>query len=256
MYAETMASVETTLDPHLMEEEKAYVARIAKQSNARGHLLEGPVAEAVVEFVAGNGIDLVVMTTHGRGAFSRFWLGSVTDELMRRLPIPLLLVRPGEGEEEFNQAPTLRHFLIPLDGTALAEQILAPATELGRLMEADYTLLRVVPPVPAVGFEPAGLSVGGFTPPAEDNLAVEAQAYLDRVAGRLRKEGLSVHTATAVGQPPGLAILAEARDRAMDVIAMETHGRKGLARLMLGSVADKVIRGSPLPVLVHRPLIK
>jgi nucleotide-binding universal stress UspA family protein len=72
----------------------------------------------------------------------------------------------------------------------------------------------------------------------------------------MRAQGHNVNTAIAIGQPAALAILAEARDRAMDLIAMETHGRKGLTRLMLGSVADKVVRGSPLPVLVHRPPVR
>jgi nucleotide-binding universal stress UspA family protein len=145
--------------------------------------------------------------------------------------------------------------LIPLDGTALAEQILPSATALGRLLEAEYTLLRVVAPAPAVGFEPAGVGIGGFVPPSEDSLTLEARNYLERVASRLRGEGLTVTTAVALGQSPAAAILAEAQDRGIDLIAMETHARHGLARLLLGSVADKVIRSSPLPVLVHRPPI-
>jgi nucleotide-binding universal stress UspA family protein len=221
-----------------------------------GHVLEGPVAESVLEFVIARGIDLVVMTTHGRGAFSRFWLGSVTDELARRLPVPMLLVRPGQAGEAPDKVPDLRHILIPLDGTAVAEQVLLPATEVGSLTQADYTLLRVVPPATVIGFDAAGVAMGGFTPPAEENLALEARDYLDRVAARLRSQGHPVSTAIAIGQPPALAILAEAQDRGMDLVAMETHGRKGLTRLMLGSVADKVVRGSPLPVLVHRPPIR
>src|SRR5262249_53380883 len=158
---------------------------------------------------------------------SRFWLGSVTDELTRRLPVPILLVRPNEEDAQVADVAGLRHFLIPLDGTAVAEQILLPATELGRLTHADFTPLRVVPPMTPVGFDMAGATVGGFVPPAEENLALEARDYLERVASRLRAEGHSVSTAIAIGQPPGLAILAEAQDRGMDVIAMETHGRKG-----------------------------
>src|SRR5262249_12944805 len=111
MYAETMVSLESTLDPELKEQEKAYVERVAREWGGKvpfpvvSHLLEGPVAEAVLEFVAGKAIDLVVLTTHGRGAFSRFWLGSVADELVRRLPVPILLTRPKESEPEATEAP-------------------------------------------------------------------------------------------------------------------------------------------------------
>jgi nucleotide-binding universal stress UspA family protein len=260
MYAETMVSVESTLDPELKAQEKAYVERIAHEWGGKvpfpvmSHLLEGPVAEAVLEFVAGKAIDLVVMTTHGRGAFSRFWLGSVTDELVRRLPVPILLARPREGEPALAELPPVRHILIPLDGTALGEKILEPAIELGRLMNADYTLLRVVPPMVAMVLDPAVMAVPNSLPSTEENLAVDARDYLDRVAARLKEQGLSVDTVVAIGQPPGQAFLADATDRAVDLIAMETHGRKGLTRLLLGSEADKVIRGSSIPVLVHRPL--
>jgi nucleotide-binding universal stress UspA family protein len=256
--AETVTPMENNLDPMGKEQEKAYLERVANWWRTRGsvpvlaHLLEGPVAEAILEFVADSEIDLVVLTTHGRGAFSRFWQGSVADELVRLLATPLLLVRPMKEGLDPGDCPTPRHMLIPLDGTELAEQALTPATELGRLMQADYTLLRVVPPMPAAGFDHAGVAVGCSPPPPEENPAREAREYLDRVASRLRGEGLRVSTAVAIGEPPDHAILEEARDHGADMIAMETHGRGGLARLLLGSVADKVSRGAPLPVLVHR----
>jgi nucleotide-binding universal stress UspA family protein len=96
----------------------------------------------------------VAMSTHGRGPLSRFWLGSVADALMRRLPVPLLLVRPQEGAPDLSEEPPLRRILIPLDGSALAEEVLAPALALGGLVGAEYTLLWVVRPLP---FSPARL---------------------------------------------------------------------------------------------------
>jgi nucleotide-binding universal stress UspA family protein len=83
-------------------------------------------------------------------------------------------------------------------------------------------------------------------------LRKEAADYLEKVAGRLRAEGLSVQTRVNVEEQPGVAIL-DAGKPPIDMIAIETHGRGGLSRLLLGSVADKVIRGSKLPILVHRP---
>jgi nucleotide-binding universal stress UspA family protein len=79
-----------------------------------------------------------------------------------------------------------------------------------------------------------------------------ANAYLETVANRLREDGLKVHTRVSVEEQPGVAVLDAAKPP-IDLIAIETHGRGGLSRLLLGSVADKVIRGSPLPVLVHKP---
>ena len=85
-----------------------------------------------------------MMTTHGHGPLSRFWLGSVADEMVRRATTPILLVRPHEKAIDLAAEPVLRHILIPLDGSALAEQVLGPAAALGSLLQCDdYTLLRV-----------------------------------------------------------------------------------------------------------------
>ena len=86
---------------------------------------------------------LVVMTTHGRGAVSRFWLGSVADKLVRQLPMPVLLVRPHEPAPDFAHPPIFRRALIPLDGSTLAEQILPHALGLGGLTQAEFTLFQV-----------------------------------------------------------------------------------------------------------------
>ena len=81
-----------------------------------------------------------------------------------------------------------------------------------------------------------------------------ATAYLEMIANRLREDGLKVSTRVSVEEQPGVAILDAAKPP-IDLIAIETHGRGGLSRLLLGSVADKVIRGSHLPVLVHKPKV-
>jgi nucleotide-binding universal stress UspA family protein len=225
------------------------------------HLLEGEIVTTLTDHVVRTGADLVVMTTHARGPLGRLWLGSVADELIRHLPVPLLLVRPHEGPPDFASQPALQHLLVPLDGTPLAEQILEPALALGRLMEADYTLLRVIRPVLPAHYTPEGASLGekardllSKTQALHKHLRQEARSYLEQVAERLADEGYRVETRVVVEEQPGVAILHEARPPAVDAVALETHGRRGLSRLILGSVADKVIRGATVPVLVHRPV--
>jgi nucleotide-binding universal stress UspA family protein len=94
-------------------------------------------------------------------------------------------------------------------------------------------------------------SVGGSELPIEQ-LRAEAEGYLHRVAERLQEAGHSVETQAVLGQQPASAILDTAQRVAVDLIALETHGRRGLSRLLMGSVADKLIRGASTPVLVHR----
>src|SRR5262249_20768793 len=157
--------------------------------------------------------------------------------------------------------PGIHHFLLPLDGSPLSEQIIEPAAQLAKLMPADCTLLRVV--VQAVYlFSPAeGGTLGERTESlielmneATQKERLKAGEYLERIAGQMRTRGLTVQTRVVVESQPAAAILQAATPPAVDGIALASHGRHGLPRLVLGSVADKVIRGTPLPVLVYRPV--
>jgi nucleotide-binding universal stress UspA family protein len=233
--------------------ERAYLDEVAVRLQAAGveastALVEGPTVEALCEHAAGSGADLAVMTTHGRGPLSRFWMGSVADALMRRLTVPLLLVRPSEDEgPSLAEPPALRRVLVPLDGSEESEAVLGPAADLGA---DDFTLLRVVEPLPMFGME-----VPLYPVQADAALSAQltdaAHDYLAGVAGRLRGRGPAVRTRMVVYSSAAGAILDESAG-GFDLVALETHGRGGLARLVLGSVADKVVRGAAIPVLVHR----
>jgi nucleotide-binding universal stress UspA family protein len=254
LYSGSELVADMTLDATIRENETTYLDGVVKRlveivpGRVSRTLVDGLVADALNEQALAAAADLVVMATHGRGPLSRFWLGSVADTLVRHLPMPILLVRPQEETPNLANEVTVRRILIPLDGSDLAEQILGPATELGSLTQAEYTLLQVIEP-----FVPPPHQLPG---PLFDQLAREAQMYVDGVAERLRGRSLRVETRVVVNRFAAAAILEDARDHATDLIALETHGRGGVARLLLGSVADKVLRGALTPVLVHRPLAK
>jgi nucleotide-binding universal stress UspA family protein len=144
--------------------------------------------------------------------------------------------------------------LIPLDGSPRAEGILKLATDLGSLAEAEYTLVRIVRPVPLVGLDLFGYATGGLDLAQGAKLEAEARAYLDGVAARLRSRSLRVQTTVVVHDHPAAGILDTALAQGADLIALATRGRGGLKRLLLGSVADKVMRGASTPVLLYRPL--
>ncbi len=249
-----------TLDPAVPEAERAYLHQVARRLATESEvavdtaLISGPVTDALQTQAMLTKADLLVMATHGHGPLSRAWLGSVADRLVRSLPLPILLVRSQETVPEFTREPDLRHILIPLDGSALAEQVIRPATALGALMAAGYTLLRVIPPVRLKGFDPTGSEMyEQDESPLLGQHRREAEYYLDQVAGGLRAQGLSVQTRVVVHPHAATAILEEAHAGTVDLLALATHGRGGLPRLLLGSVADKVLRGTAIPVLLHRP---
>jgi nucleotide-binding universal stress UspA family protein len=244
--------VDTSMDDRIRGVETAYldslVDRLKKMVpvDVTRNLINSLVPDALIEQAVAAHADLVVMATHGRGGFSRLWLGSMTGALLRRLPMPVLLVRPHEQELNFAEAFAPRRILIPLDGSELAEQILEPAIELGKLSAAEFTLLRVVEPF----MSPLESANADLVRQFEQRNSV----YLNGVAARLRDRQLPVKTRVILNRPAAAVILEEAHAQKADLIALATHGRGDLGRALLGSVADKVIRGSQVPVLVHRPL--
>jgi len=194
-------------------------------------VVSGMGADSILERAWSGRPDLIVMATHGRGPVARFFLGSVADELVRQAEIPVLLVPTRDPAPRILPEPVLENVLVGLDGSALAERVLGPALDLVRLVQGRCTLLRV----------------------AEVTQAVEARAYLETIARRLHEEGIAVETRVIVAPYAAEAILEEADKRHRDLIALATHGRGGLRRMLLGSVADEVIRGTAIPILVYRP---
>jgi nucleotide-binding universal stress UspA family protein len=253
------------LDRELMRRAGEYlqdvVARLARVGGIRATsaLREGPVADTIAHHAGTVGADLLVMTTQGRGPLGRFWLGSVSDELARQAGVPILFVRPQKTAPNFGVEPSIRRVLIPLDGSALAESILEPVLALWDSGRTEYTLLQIVQPTAELDYGPAGGSITGFQESLDRLRALEQQElkraheYLEPLAARLRARLFAVHTRAAAGERPANGILDDATLHGADLIALATRGRGGLKRLVLGSTADKVLRGADTPVLTYRP---
>lgn len=250
------ALVATPTAPKLRDVEEQYLANCVARLTEGGfprvthRLLEGDVAEAIAAHAEDNAFGLVVLATHGRGALSRLWLGSVSDALVRRLTVPVLLIRPTEGSP-VPRAEQFDRILVALDGSAEAESALAPALALGNPSRVELELLRVVPPVPVAG--DAGITVAlpmeeGLT----ESLTAQASRYLDEVADRIASPTVAVRTMVVVEPGVAQAVLHAAAGSKAELIALATHGARGLRRMVLGSVADKVLRGADRPVLLTR----
>jgi nucleotide-binding universal stress UspA family protein len=266
IYVEGLPVIDERMQSLSTEHERAYLEHVRDRISAEQDLRvtiairdpanegtrDATIADELAAYAVATDTDLIVMTTHGRGGLARFWLGSVADALVHISRIPVLSLRPSESAPPIDRPPVFRHILIPLDGSGLAQQILESALALGDLTQAAYTLLRVVEPLVVPGYAP-------IAQPAQLDVQVtqtaqaEAQRYLDDLAQPLRAGGRQVHTRTLLAAQPAVAILDAAHAHGADLIAIATHGRSGLARLLIGSVADKVRRGADMPVLLYRP---
>jgi nucleotide-binding universal stress UspA family protein len=221
-------------------------------------VLEGTVPETLETHAAEVSAEVVVMASHGRGPLSRAWLGSVADHFVRHGPSRVLLVRPDEDrvEEEIGAAhlPTWhpRTVLLPLDGSEFSAAALPDALRLARAFDAELLLVQVVayPLEVGTGYMPQSVQVGEAVVQGIRSSAERALA--DRAAA-LEEDGLRVKTAVTTDHQAAHGILTLADEHGADVIVMATHGRGGLARALVGSTTDKVVRGTDRPVWLHRP---
>jgi len=227
------------------------VARRLEQDGLRVHrvILDRPAAEAIVDYAGQVDIQQIVMATHGYTGISRWVHGSVAERVLQSASVPVLLVRAQEKKPDAAaHVPLCQRILVPLDSSSVAEQVLPPVISIAQALAAGVTLFQV-PIVFATGS-----LIGEWYLPLQgifETAHQEAQTYLDGVADDLRAQGLEVSTALDTGGVAD-AIVNFAEANQVDLIAMCTHGRTGLARWTLGSVADRVLRAGRVPLLLVR----
>lgn len=244
--------------------EHRYLESVAAELQSRASVsvthavLRGAPADMICVRVKDVSADLVVMTSHGRTGLSRSWLGSVADAVVRCSSTPVLMLRPVETPiDRFAEQNPFTRVLVPLDGSRLALGVLDPAAALAKCGDATLLLLRVVQPVPLVSaYE---INQPFLYPPivadeeATTQVVGEVAAELETIARTLREKGTRrVEVDVIVGGRVADDVTAFARQHDVDVIAMSTRGR-GASRILLGSVADKLLRASTLPILLYRP---
>jgi nucleotide-binding universal stress UspA family protein len=208
----------------------------------------GPVSDVLQGYARRNDVDLIVMSTHGRSGISRLSLGSVTDSLIRHTTIPVLVVKPPTSYLNPQVVEGFKRIIVPLDGSVLAEQILPRVLTLATLEDAEITLLNVLIPQSYSQKEIADPVL-----PWWDKDVATAQTYLLRIATGLRRDGVSVTTDIVIAENVANAIRDFASREKADLIAIATHGRGGLARMLRGSVADAIMHSGRMSMLVFKP---
>jgi nucleotide-binding universal stress UspA family protein len=200
-------------------------------------------AERIVTYAEDQDIDLVVMGTHGRRGVDRMLFGSVTEEVVRQGPCPVLTVRT-DADVEPSQA--VRRVLVPVDFSEASDAAIQHAKEIAQTYGAEIDLLHVVE-------EP-------FYPPAygPDVMTFPTQDVVERVEKQLAEMarediGYEHVMISATTGSPSNEILNYVDENEVDLVVLATHGRTGLDHILLGSVAERVLRQSPTPVFVVKP---
>lgn len=237
----------TELEVRAVGEAEEYLRAVAERLERRGLTrvrwvvwYDEPAA-AVGEAVTRDGVDLIVMATHGRSGLSRLMLGSVAEAVVRAAQVPVLLLR---GQSAWKPWATGK-ILVPLDGSEPSEAIVPIVERLAGPRDLEVLLLEVIEPFPSA----VAAEIASQVEEVLEFRRAETERYLAKVAGPMREKGLRVEWAVRVGNPVETIVAVAAQER-VDLITMATHGRRGLARLVFGSVAEGVVRSAAVPVLL------
>ncbi len=211
------------------------------------------IAEGIVYLANRSGCDLIVMGTHGREGLGRMLLGSVAERVSRLAKMPVMLVR-GDGLVEPSTG-LFERILAPVDGSQAGRPAFELANQLAQQLGSELQILHVVPPLPTLAVEP----FGGRMMPAFSwesiykALEEEGEALLQSAQHMAQAPKVKAFLLKAETRREADVIVDFARDNHSDLIVMGTHGRTGLERLLLGSVAEGVAHHAPVPVLLVRP---
>lgn len=238
---------DTALDETWRTEARTYVEKLAKRTAklttapVDAVFRDGRVVPTMLAVAAESGVGLIVMSTHGRGGFQRFWLGSVADALVRHAAVPVMLVRGARPPtKRLADAPPFVRAIVPLDGSDNAERALGAAKALFGRTHARVTLVHVVHPMSAV----AGANL------KRDHGAEVVHEYLEPLAQRTASETLEVRFEVKVDGNVARVLLESAEVHDADLIVIAGQGLSGVQRFLVGSVADKLIRTAAVPVMV------
>jgi nucleotide-binding universal stress UspA family protein len=239
----------------MREHAEGYLATKALELREAGLDVEtevtvGSPAELIVGVAQERQAVLIAMATHGYGGVKRWTLGSVTDEVVHLARTPVLVVH---GAAAPQADPRFERILVPLDGSAFANQVLPLARELARQANAELVLLEAIAPSieTQIGARPFGRPIPRYGVVLE-MLRRQATQDLGALANQLRAKGLRASTVVKNG-PAAEAIVDQAAQCEADLIVMATHGYSGMKRWALGSVAHKVLHGITTPILLVRP---
>ncbi len=217
------------------------------------HVDIGDPTDVILEMTVKLAVDLVVMVTHGYSGLRRWALGSVTERVVRGATVPVFVIRaqkiPSDERLDFKE------ILLTLDGSPVSEQAIPLAQLLAEKAGGEIVLMQAVLPrfeflsTLTMGGAPASVASEGEDEMASNDEYQEAVQNLQHHAAQLQDAGLKVRTQVSSGYPAEKIIEAATAFQA-DVIVMATHGYSGLRRWALGSVADKVLHATDIPLLL------
>lgn len=227
------------------------VASTFPDADVKCTVAKAQAADAIIERGEADPAMLITMATHGRSGLNRFLLGSIAEKVLRGTANALLLVRATEEAESAGEA-ALKSIMVPLDGSELAESVLPMVAGLAKELDLEIELFRAYH-VPYDVYAGEGNFDAGTYEALISGVREEASEYLDKKVTEVKKLGVAKVSCVTKEGSAGDQIIELERKTPGGLIVMCSHGRSGMKRWVLGSVAEIVVRHSSGPVLITRP---
>ena len=229
-YHKSQLDVERVINDTRRHAEKYLKPSEKREIRVTAATVVGNPAEEIVNFAEREDIGLIVMATHGISGIRRWAVGSVADKVLRVAEQPVALIRAKVVKRKSRGHDILNRLMVALDGSKKSEAVLPSVIELARRMALEVILVQVVP--------------------ESGRVSADAEGYLVKMTDALHKKGINVRFEVRVDDAAADEIIRMADEIGADMVAMATHGRSGVGRWSLGSVADKVIQGGSTPVFL------
>ena len=203
---------------------------------ARGRVVVGYPAEKILEYIDQNDIDLVMMSTHGSSGVKAWDLGSVANKVIHASQVPVWLVPIELREEIISDSFPMKSLVIPLSGTRQSGAAIPHAIDIIKQREAEKESEIVLVHV----MDSSNISMTRAALEVLDGQRAEMQAQLDKYAQTIRDAGVAARTELLSGEPAA-TIIGYLKENPAQLLAMATRGKRGLSRMIFGSVTENVI---------------
>jgi nucleotide-binding universal stress UspA family protein len=240
-----------------MQESEIYLQKIAgtfRGANVNCIVTKGRAGEVIIDQAVADPALLIAMATHGRSGLNRWMLGSVAEKVLHRSANPLLLIRATEHSKT-NGTASLKSIVVPLDGSDLAESVLPMVTGIAKGLDLSVILFRAY----NIPYSLYSYGHGYYAVDIQQLMAAmrnDVRDYLDKKAAEVRTLGVDKVSCVAAEGLSADEIIRIGRVTPESIIAMCSHGRSGIKRWALGSVAEAVVRHSDKAVLILRPAVQ
>jgi nucleotide-binding universal stress UspA family protein len=236
---------------YLEEVAKRVGEHIKKPARVKTVVLTGEPAAEIINYAEKNKVSVIIMASHGRSGITAWVMGSVANNVLQATEVPVLLIRVTKPSKRAPGKRLLERILLPLDGSERGEVAVPYVRELASRLGLEVILFGVVVAgqhIRTVG----GLDYILYPEPELELFKKEAREYLDRVYQRLAVKKGKVSVSLKIGDDVAGEIVSFADKAKASLIAISAHGHSGIEKWVFGSVANKIVQASKIPVLVVR----